>query len=77
LASRCAIDFDQPAHGEGAGAALRHLDGYLVRRTADAAGADLEHRGERLDGRLERLDRVLARALGEDRQRVVDDALGR
>src|SRR3954465_452376 len=53
------------------------LDGHLVGRAADPAGADLEHGRERLDGRLEGLDRVLARALGEDRQRVIDDALGR
>src|SRR3954469_15163135 len=52
-----------PARG-GGGAAGGHLDRHLVGRAADAAGADLEHRRERLDGRLEGLDRVLARALG-------------
>ena len=31
---------------------------------------------ERLDRRLERLDRVLAGALADDRERVVDDPLG-
>src|SRR4051795_8310261 len=66
----------EPADGEGAGAARGHLDGDLVGRTADAAGADLENRRQRLDRLLERLHRVLARALTEDRQRVVHDALG-
>src|SRR3954447_20509482 len=66
----------EPAHGERAGTALRDLDGHLVGRAADAAGADLEHRGQSLDRRLQCLHRVLTRALGEDRQRVVDDPLG-
>src|SRR5690348_17538688 len=33
---------DEPAHGERAGPALRHLDRHLVVRTADAAAANLE-----------------------------------
>src|SRR5215470_8157626 len=32
----------EPADGERAGAALRHLDGHLVVRATDAAAADLE-----------------------------------
>src|SRR5918994_5170787 len=76
LLAAVARELDEPADRERAGAPGGHLDRHLVGRAADAAGADLEDRRERLDGRLERLDRVLARALGEDRQRVVDDALG-
>src|SRR3954453_19464907 len=48
---------DEPAHGERAGPALRHLDRNLVVRTADAASANLENRGDRLHGLLEHLDR--------------------
>src|SRR5262249_23086564 len=62
--------------GEGARAARGDLDRHLVGRAADAAGANLEDRGQSLDRRLERLDGLAARALAEDRQRVVDDALG-
>src|SRR5262245_15923996 len=46
---------DDPAEGERARAALRHLHGYLVVRAADTAGADLEHRRHALDGALEQL----------------------
>src|SRR5690606_27035710 len=69
-------ELDEPADRERARAALRDLDRHLVGRAADAAGADLEDRGERLDRLLERLDRILARALADDRERVVDDPLG-
>src|SRR5664279_51435 len=66
----------EPAHGERAGATLRHLDGHLVVRTADAAALDLEHRRDRLDGALQHLERRLA-GLGLDRlERLVDDQLG-
>ena len=41
----------------------------------DAPRADLEHGRQDLDRLLERLDRILAAALAEDRQRVVDDLL--
>src|SRR5215203_1383846 len=44
-----ACELDQPADRKGARAALGYLDGHLVGRTADSAGADLEHRGELLD----------------------------
>src|SRR5262249_45148555 len=48
---------DEPAHRECAGAPLRHLDRHLIVRAADAAAADLEHRGDGLDGLLEDLHR--------------------
>src|SRR3954452_11441450 len=76
LLAPVARELDQPAHGERAGAACRHLDRHLVGGAADAAGLDLQRRRQGLDRRLQRLHRVLARALREDRQRVVDDALG-
>src|SRR4051794_1855134 len=76
LLAALARELDQPADGEGARAAGGDLDRDLVRRAADAAGADLEDRGERLDRVVEDLKRVAAAALADDRQRVVDDALG-
>src|SRR5436190_3311939 len=48
---------DEPAHGERAGPALRHLDRNLVVRAADAAAADPEDRRDRLHRLLEHLDR--------------------
>src|SRR5436190_16948571 len=56
---------DEPAHGERAGPALRHLDRHLVVRTADAAASDLQNRRDRLHGLLEHLDRRAA-GLGPD-----------
>jgi hypothetical protein len=53
-----------------------NLHGHLICGAADAAGPDLEDRGQGLDARLELLHGVLAGALAEDRQRVVDDLLG-
>src|SRR3954447_1367164 len=76
LLTPVAGELDEPAHGEGAGAALRDLHGHLVGRAADPAGFDLEHGRERLDRSLQRLHGVLARALGQDGQRVVHDPLG-
>src|SRR6185312_3062651 len=76
LLAPLAGELDEPADGERARAARRNLDGHLVGGTADAAGADLELRRERLDRRLELLDRVLPGALADDRERVVDDPLG-
>src|SRR5919112_2764619 len=76
LLAPVARELHEPADGQRAGAALRNLDGHLVGGAADATGADLEHRRESLDRGLQRLHRVLAGALGEDRQRVVDDLLG-
>src|SRR5450755_1099785 len=67
---------DEPADGERAGAARGHLDRHLVGGAADAAGADLQHGGERLDARLELLDGGLAGALPEDGECLVDDLLG-
>src|SRR5207248_6734160 len=44
LLATIAGERDEPAQGERAAAALRHLDRNLVVRAADAAGTDLEHR---------------------------------
>src|SRR5215203_1376679 len=77
LLAPLARELDEPADRERACAALRHLDGHLVVRAADPAGADLEHGRDRLDGPLQRLDRRLAGLLGDDRERVVDEPLGR
>src|SRR5687768_17466110 len=76
LLAALARELDEPADRERAGAALRDLDRHLVVGTADAARANLEHRGDGLDGCLERLDGALARLLGDDRERVVDELLG-
>src|SRR5438105_4307693 len=67
----------QPAHRKRARAALRHFDGHLVVRTADAAGAHFEHRRDRLDRLLEHFDRRLAGLLADAIERAVDDLLGR
>src|SRR5215210_180801 len=77
LLAPVARELDEPADRERARAALRHLDGHLVVRAADAAGTDLEHRRDGLHGRLERLDGRLPRLLGDDRERVVDEPLRR
>src|SRR5215218_2729674 len=76
LLTTLARELNKPADGERASAARRHLDGHLVRRAANAAGADLKRRRERLDRCLKLLDRISARALADDRERVVDDPLG-
>jgi hypothetical protein len=76
LLAALAGELDEPANGEGASAALGHLDRHLVGRAAHTAGAHLEDRRQRLDRLLERLDRVLARPLAEDGEGVVDDPLG-
>src|SRR4051794_11079781 len=77
LLAPLARELDEPPDGERAGPAGGHLDRHLVGRTADAAGPDLELRREHLDGLLDVLDRIAPRALGDDRQGVVDDPLGR
>src|SRR5205823_9252808 len=64
-------EFHEPTDGERPGAARRDLDGHLVGRAADAAGADLEDGRQRLDRRLERLDGVLAGPLAGAGSRVV------
>src|SRR6185312_5159586 len=69
-------EVDEPADGEGPGAALGDLDGHLVGGAADAAGTDLEDRSELADGLLEDVGRILAGALADDREGVVDDPLG-
>src|SRR3954453_837967 len=76
LLAALARELDQPAHGQRAGTPRRDLDRHLVGGAADATRFDLERGRQRLDRGLERLDRVLVAALGDDRQRVVDDALG-
>src|SRR5688572_13016789 len=43
LLAPVARELDEPADGERARAALRHLDGHLVVGAADAARANLEH----------------------------------
>src|SRR5215212_6168113 len=53
LLAAVAGERDEPAYGEIARTALRHLDGHLVVRAADAARADLEHRRQRLDRLIE------------------------
>src|SRR2546421_1824920 len=60
LLAPVAREVDEPAHGQRARAALRHLDGYLVVRSADPAGAHLQHGSHGLDRLLEYLDRRLA-----------------
>src|SRR5271166_3843004 len=76
LLTPLAGELDEPAHGERARAPGGHLDGYLVGGAADPSRADLERGRERLDGRVERLDGVFVAALGDERERVVDDPLG-
>src|SRR5215211_7031254 len=71
LLAALARERDEPAHGEVARAALRHLDGNLVVGAADAARANLEHRCQRLDGLVEHLDGRPAATLAHDRERVV------
>src|SRR5688572_651600 len=65
-----------PAQRERSRAPLRHLDGHLVVRAADAPGADLEDGRDALDGLLEHLELRLPGLLGRDRERVVHRALG-
>src|ERR1700742_1847507 len=65
-------EVDEPADGEGPGASRGDLDRDLVGGATYAAGADLEDRGQVFDRGLERLDGVLAAALADDRESVVD-----
>src|SRR5579884_3331196 len=60
LLAPLACELHEPAHRERAGAALRHLHGYLVVRPADAAALHLEHGRHRLHRLLEDLDRRAA-----------------
>src|SRR5439155_12179028 len=50
-----AREVHDPAHGERARAALRHLDRHLVVRAADAPRPNLEHRRHGLDRLLQHL----------------------
>src|SRR5688572_16104360 len=76
LLAPVARELHDPADRERTGTPLRHLDGHLVVRATDPARADFEHRRDGLDRSLEHLERRLARALRDQRERVVDDALG-
>src|SRR4051812_43755650 len=67
---------NDPAHGEGACTARRHLDRNLVVRPADTPRARLQHGGDGLDRLLQNLDRRLPGLLADAVQRLVDDALG-
>src|SRR5207253_10551497 len=69
-------ELDQPADRKGAGAAGGNLDRDLVGGAADTAGADLEDRGKGFDRRLQDLDGIFAAALTDDREAVIDEALG-
>src|SRR5437868_13068144 len=74
LLAAVARERDEPAHGERAGTALRHLDGHLVVGAADAAAAHLEHRRDRLHGLLEHIDRR-SPGLRDDLLQCADDYL--
>src|SRR5262245_60278030 len=63
LLAALAREGDQPADGERAATALRHLDRNLVVGAADAAAADFEDRGDGLHGLLEHVHGRLARLL--------------
>src|SRR6266550_416379 len=65
----------EPAHREGTRAALRHLDGHLVIRAADAAALDLEHRRDRLHGLLQHFDGRLSGLLPDPLHGAVHDLL--
>src|SRR6185436_17539045 len=67
---------DDPAHRQGQLAARTDLDRDLIGRAADAAGLDLDRRLDVLDGLLEDLHRVVARALPDRLEGIVEDALG-
>src|SRR5215203_1445900 len=76
LLTPVARERDDPADRERAATALRHLDGDLVVRAADAAALHLEDRRHRLHRLLEHLDRRPAGALADDGEGVIDDLLG-
>jgi hypothetical protein len=60
----------------GVGTTGTHLDGHLVGGATDAAAAHLELGLDVVDRTLERGDRLGARLLLDDLQRVVHDLLG-
>jgi hypothetical protein len=66
---------DQPADGESLAALGADLDGDLVGRAADAAGADLDRRGDVVEGGAEHLDRVGAGAALDEVEGTVHDPL--
>src|SRR5204863_3888668 len=70
-------ELNEPAHRQGPRATGGHLDRDLVGGAADAARAHLEVWRQLLDRLLQDLDRLAASALADDRERVVDDSLGK
>src|SRR6266498_3662134 len=68
---------DKPAHAERGAPVGPHLDGYLVRRAADAARLDLDRRLAIVHGRLEELEGVLLRPVLHGAHGLVHDLLGR
>src|SRR6059058_3571558 len=72
LLAAVARERHEPAQRERAPAALRHLDGHLVVRTADAPRLHLEHRRHRLHGLLQHLDRRPPRALADLVEGAID-----
>src|SRR5688572_28905535 len=67
---------DQPADAERQAAVRIDLDRYLVVRATDPARLDLETRLHVVERLLEHLERVVARALLDDVEALVQDALG-
>src|SRR6266550_3947964 len=76
LLAPAAREVHEPTHRERARAALRHLDGHLIVRTADAAALDLEHGRDRLHGLLQHLDGRLPGLLPDPLHGAVHDLLG-
>src|SRR6266576_3187208 len=76
LLATVAGERDDPAQRERAPTALGNLDRHLVVRATDAARLDLEHRGDRLHGLFQHLDRRPARLFADLVQGGVDDRLG-
>src|SRR5262249_34968344 len=76
LAVPLAGRLDQPADAEREPAIATDLDGDLVRRTADAAGLDLDDRGRVAEGRLEDLEtRPMGGCLGPG-EGLAEDPVG-
>src|SRR5215203_223174 len=57
LLAAVAREGEEPADRKGAATPLRHLDGHLIVRAADAAALDLEHGRHGLDRLLQNLER--------------------
>ena len=76
LPGRASRRRQKPAHRQRLAARPFDLHRDLVRRAADAAGLDLDHRRRVAKRLLEHLERGPAGALRDPVQRAVDDALG-